>query len=229
MIEKEVEGGERMADLDSGVEMQLIKTVAKRANFHVDLVSSYTPDSQSSVVGDNETGGIYQELVVRRFQIAIGTISPAIATHRIFDFSVQYTQDIVTWVVPSDNMMPQWVQLMMVFQPSAYGATFALLLFFFASASTIIKVFRFNFRREVRCFREPVSFLFITIGVLFANNPNKFPRTTFLKCLLIMWLFFCLHWSTAYNGTLMSVLTNTVFTSGVSGSSIEFLVRKTRF
>lgn len=198
-------------DLDSGIEMQILKTVAWRANFRVSLVVSYLAEGTSEGGG----GGLFNELAERRFEIAIGTISPTIETHREFDFSVQYTQDIATWVVPSDDLMPQWVALLLVFQPSAYAATFALLFFFCAAASSVVKVFDWNFRTEHRIFKQPVSFLMVTVGILFANIPNKFPRTFFLKYLLVIWLFFCLHWSTAYNGTLMSVLTNTVFTSGV--------------
>lgn len=194
---------------EKGIEMEIFRTVAEKANFEIELSVSYLSDPLSGE-------GIFQELLDKRISVAIGTIAPTIATHRIFDFSVQYTQDKATWIVPADDMMPQWIALLMVFQPSAYAATFALLVFFCAVSSTIVKVFKRNFRREHKIYRNPISFLLITVGILFSNIPNKFPRTTFLKYLLVIWLLFCLHWSTAYNGTLMSVLTSTVLYSGVS-------------
>lgn len=196
-------------DLDSGIEMQILKTVAWRANFKVQLMTTFLVDT-------NETGGLFQDLEEKRFDIAIGTISPTIWTHRKFDFTVQYMQDVVTWIVPSDDMMPQWIGLLLIFQPSAYVATFGLLIFFWVVVSSMVRVFKWSFRREHNIYRSPISFLFISVGILFSNIPNKFPRTTFLKYLLVIWSLFCLHWSTAYSGTLMSVLTNTHFTAGVS-------------
>lgn len=199
-------------DIDTGIEMQILKTVAWRANFQVKLMTTFMTEGGT----DNETWGIFKELQDKRFDIAIGTISPTIWTHRKFDFTVQYMQDVVTWIVPSDNMIPQWVGLLLIFQPSAYAATFGLLIFFWVVVSSIVRVFKWNFRREHKIYRAPISFLLITVGILFSNIPNKFPRTTFLKYLLVIWSLFCLHWSTAYSGTLMSVLTNTHFTAGVS-------------
>lgn len=194
---------------EAGIERDIIRTVAGRANFDIEWSVSYMAEPRSAE-------GIFQELREKRIAVAIGTIAPTIDTHRIFDFSVQYSQDKATWVVPADDMMPQWIALLMVFQPSAYAATFALLVFFCAAASTILRVFKDHFRREHRCYRSPSSLVLITIGILFSNIPSKFPRTTFLKYLLVIWLLFCLHWSTAYSGTLMSVLTSTVLYSGVS-------------
>lgn len=204
-------GNSSLVDLDSGIEMKVMQTVAWKANFQVALSVSYMADPQSGE-------GIFQELLDKRINLAIGTMAPTIDTHRMFDFSVQYTQDKATWVVPADAMMPQWLALLLVFQPSAYAATFALLVFFCVASSTIVRVFRDNFRKEHQCYKNPVSFVIITIGILFSNIPAKFPKTKFLKYLLVIWLLFCLHWSTAYSSTLMSVLTSTVFSSGVGGS-----------
>lgn len=202
-----VNGPPFVVDTHTGIEMDILRAVAARAKFEIELSVSYLGSDQ---------GGILQELRDKKISVAIGTITPTIYTHRVFDFSVQYTQDKVTWVVPADDMMPQWISLLMVFQPSAYGATFALLVFFCAAASTIVKQLKFHFRREHAIYRDPVSFLMITVGILFSNIPSRFPKTTFLKYLLFIWLLFCLHWSTAYNGNLMSVLTSTVRYSGVS-------------
>lgn len=208
--------------LDSGIELAIINTIAEVANFQVQL---YVPSLLMHSRDDEDastlsTDGLLGELHDRRIDIAVGTISPTIADHRRFDFSVQYTQDMTAWVVPSDHMLPHWMGLLLVFQPTVFGVTFLLLLFLWGASSRIVKLCAFNFRREHQCYRSSATFLLITVGMLLANEPSRFPRTRFLKCILLMWTLFSFYWNSAFNATLMSVITNTVFRGGVCMASI---------
>lgn len=210
VIQREVDD-RLFVDLDSGIEMKILKTLAATINIDVELGISFLTEDHLWT-GKNISGGVLKELADKKFDIAIGTLFPTIASHRQFDFSVQYTDDMAAWVVPSDEMFPKWLSLLWVFQPAAYAATFLLLAFFWFISTSIVKTFQFNFRNEHFCYKNRLSFFLIIVGILFANIPHKFPQTTFLKYLMFVWLVFCLHWSTAYNATLMSVLTNNVFT-----------------
>lgn len=192
--------------------MSIINTVAEVANFEVEITMSYIHNQQST----NLTSGLLKELHERRVDIAVGTISPTIAEHEKFDFSVQYMQDESTWVVPADIQLPHWVGLLIVFQPTVFGVTFLLLILLWLSSSQIVKLCEFGFRKEHECFRLRGTLLFITIGMLLANEPSKFPRTRFLKAILIMWSLFSFYWNSAFSATLISVITNTVYKGGVS-------------
>lgn len=197
-------GKESSSFLDYGVELALIDTVAKMANFQVEL---YNPSASLIDLVD--------DLTEKRIDIAIGTLSPTIEHHLKFDFSVQYTNDIITWIVPADQELPHWIGLLLVFQPTVYGVVILLLLFLWYSSSRIVHLCQYNFRMEHQYYTDSGTFLFVTIGMLLSNGPHTFPRTRFLKTILIMWSLFAFYWNSAFSSTLISVITNTVFKGGV--------------
>lgn len=196
--------------------MTLIDTIAKAANFETQLSMSYITINQDN----RSSAGLLKELTERSIDIAIGTISPTIEEHRLFDFSVQYMQDTTSWVVPSDQMLPHWIGLLLVFDPLVYIGAILILLFLWLASSRIVKLVPFNFRREYICFKNSCTLLFITVGMLLGNEPSKFPYTRFLKSVLLMWTLFCFFWNSAFNAALMSVMTSNVYQDGVREISV---------
>lgn len=189
----------------TGMELALIDTIAEMANFKVEIVLSKNRASND----------LLEKLEDRQIDIAIGTTSP-VKDHRKFDFSFQYRQDMTTWVVPSDLMLPHWMGLLLVFQPTVFGVALLLLLFLWFASSRIVTLCSYTFRNEYGCYRDKGTFLLVTVGMLLANEPSRFPRTRFLKCMLLMWTLFSFYWNSAFNATLTSVITNNVFLEGVS-------------
>lgn len=196
--------------LASGIEVNLIKTLAEAANFEVQLSMSHITQQ------DNTSSGLLEELAERNIEIAIGTISPTIEEHRRFDFSVQYVEYSSAWVVPSDEILPSWISILLVFQPVVYPVVIFLLIFLWYSTSRVVKFCASNFRSEFECYKNRSTFFLILVGMLLANEPPHFPRTKFLKSILLMWTLFCFYWNSAFSATLMSVITNTIFEGGVS-------------
>lgn len=198
--------------LDSGIELTLIDTLAEAANFKVQLSMSYINHEQQR---ENASSGLLKELAENTIDIAIGTISPTIEEHRRFDFSIQYTEDSSTWVVPSDQILPQWMGLLLVFQPVVYLVALLLLVYLWFAASRVVKYCAWNFRFEHECYKKSSTFFLIVVGMLLSNEPRKFPRTKFLKTIIAMWTLLCFYWNSAFSATLMSVITNTVYDGGV--------------
>lgn len=199
--------------LDSGIEMALIESLSKAANFEVELSMSYMTLSQDL---DNITSGLLMELLDRKVDIAVGTISPTTESHRRFDFSVQYMQDVSSWIVPSDRVLPHWMGLVKVFQPTVFAVTICLLLFQWFACSTIVKLCASNFRWEHESYKQSGSLFLITVGMLLASQPRRFPNTKFLKYIVLMWSLFCFYWSSSFSASFMSVITNTVYRDGVA-------------
>lgn len=196
-------------DLSLGMEMKLLDTVAWRANFKPVLNSVALQDT------NDKFADVYLSLKLKQIDLAIGTISPAPETHAMFDFSVQYAQDQMTWIVPADEMLPKWLGIIMIYELPVWIATFAMLLLILCIMQLVIKCIPFNFKNEHNAYRNTDSLLFILFGILFMNVPTRTPNTTILKSVLMFWLLFCLLWSIAYNGLLKSVLTSPVFKADV--------------
>ena len=205
----------------AGIEIALISTIADAVNFDMQVTSEefLSPPIRDQL--QNSSRGLLSQLERRRIDIALGTISPTINEHKRFDFSVQYLQDMFTWIVPANLMMPHWIGLLFVFQPTVYGITLLLLFCLWFFPTLIVKVCAPHFHRERKSYRDSVTFLFITVGMLLANEPSRFPKTRFLKAILLMWTLFSFYFISTYNAVLMAVITNTVYTSGVSASLLN--------
>lgn len=225
VIESAIESKAAVGPIDSGIEISIINTIAEIANFEPLTAMSYLATEQdqrqqnsslSSTNSSSNSRGLFKELDERKIDIAVGTISPSIDEHIRYDFTVQYTQDMSTWVVPSDAIIPHWMGLLLVFQPGVYVGAVGMLIFLWGASSLIVKRIAVNFSRERLHYKNSGTFLFVTVGMLFANGPHRIPTTRFLKTLLFMWTLFCFYWTSAFGATLMSVLTNTVYQGGVS-------------
>lgn len=89
---KERKFGEEYLTMTEGIEIEIMDTIAKKANFTPKYKSFDVPENWG-VIYSNKTGsGMMGMLLDNEVDIAIGTLTPTIENHKNFDFTIQYMQ-----------------------------------------------------------------------------------------------------------------------------------------
>lgn len=149
--------------------------------------------------------------------IAIGTITPRRDLHAIFDFTTQYLQDETAWVVPILEPFPHWFALIHLFQPYVWYATIATYVF----VSLTVWILGKCSDDEYQTFIQLHDILLVIARMMIGNYPPRFPKSTRLQIVIIMWSIFCLNWFAAYTTSLISMITSTFYGDSV-GQSISY-------
>jgi len=153
-------------------------------------------------------------LLRQEVDFAVGTLTPSSERHEYFDFTIQYTQDKTTWVVPEADIIPKWRSLVAIFHPNVWLVS--MIVYAIVSITTCLLGKSIKSTQEYAMFRTIYGTSLSTWCTLVGSAPAIFPKTTRLRVFVFLWGLFSLHWYTAYTTCLISMLTTPQYQNPVS-------------
>jgi hypothetical protein len=196
-----------------GLEIGVLQTIASQLNFTVEYLPE--PDSMNY-----KRRRLYEE--VSKKQSDVGFAAAAHSSHAIDerDYTIGYVRETVKWFGPLPKPVPHWKGFVILFTPLMW----LLVLIVYLIASIIFWSLA-NVHRSVNehvSYKNPVVCFFHTFSVVLGEAVFVRPQTWFLRSFFVVWVYYCLLINTAYQSSLISVLTQPRFEPTVD--TVEELV-----
>lgn len=170
----------------------LLKTISRHSlHSRLGLGKIFANGSATGMLGD---------LVDGSATIAVGTIKQNISLHKPFDYTVQYMQDEITWIVPVSQETYFSTAIFRSYVLIASAAMHILI------ASVIYMIARLAVTERDQ-FKNVIEVVMLLWGMMVSVPLPRPPKTGCIKVLIVMWAFFCLHWYSAFTTKLYSNLT----------------------
>jgi Bacterial extracellular solute-binding proteins, family 3 len=133
--------------------------------------------------------------------IAFGTLAPNVHRHQNYDFSIQYFEDQIAWIVPVSEVTPKWQSLMLIFEPLAW---FMSLLAYVCVAISMFALSKYFNKLETEVYTHLSGTFLVTWAILLGISLPRTARAIKLRAFVFLWAIFAIHWSTAYTTSLAS-------------------------
>ena len=194
--------GSKITQNWKGVEIGVLQTIAGELNFTVE----YLPETKRKA---HKFFGLYDE--VSKKQSDVGSAAVPRLYHGIGqrDHTTGYFEETVQWFGPPRKPIPQWKGLVILFTPLMW----LLVLIVYLIASIIFWSLA-NFHRSVNehtSYKNPIACFLLTFSIVLGEAVFVRPQTWYLRLFFVVWVYYCLLINTAYQSSLISVLTKQQF------------------
>lgn len=136
-------------------------------------------------------------------EIVVGRIHPHEDAHKLTDFTIQYIQDDLVWIVSSTDFVPMALAMFLIFDKGIWiGCILSYIVLCFV-VWRIAKKFETEFQAN-----HKLSFVaWNALGMLMGQPATLKLHTIKIRILYFIWSWFCLLWTSAYTSILISVIT----------------------
>ena len=192
----------KVTQYSEGVEIKVLQTIASQLNFTV----QYLPEPQNK---SHQLHLAYEDVSRKKSDVGF---SAAPHTHDAIgkrDHTIGYVKCAVKWFGPLPKPIPHWKGLVILFTPLMW--LLVLIVYLIAS---IIFCSLANVHRSVNehvSYRNPVACFLHTLSLLLGHAVFVRPHSWYLRLFFVVWIYCCLLINTAYQSSLISVLTHPRF------------------
>jgi hypothetical protein len=207
-----------------GLEIDILYTVAKALNF----TARFLPENKHGV---SKWWGMYEEVSNKQSDVGFTATPQTVRSIGVRDHSVWYLKETIRWFGPHAKPSAQWKSLIIIFTPLMWLLVLivyficSLIFWLLAQVNSAVKEHAF-YTNAFMCFLQ-------TFSMILGEAVCVRPHTWYLRLFFILWVFYCLLINTAYQSSLISVLTDPRFEPAVdtvdkllnSGMSYGFVWR----
>jgi hypothetical protein len=207
-------GDSNVTQYSEGIEISVLQTIANKLNFSV----KYLPEPKRKA---NKYYSLYDEVSSNQSDVGFGSVPHLVHGIDKRDHTVGYVKETVKWFGPPAQPSPRWKGLVLIFTPLLW----LLVLIVYLIASLIIWLLanvnrtvteHVSYKNALLCFLQTFS---VTLGeAVFVR-----PHTWYLRLFFVVWVYYCLLINTAYQSSLISVLTRPQFEPAVD--TVEKLLK----
>lgn len=187
-----------------GIEISLLKEIAIRSNLSLILIENNFTD-WGHKFPDGTYSLMYHELSKKNTDVVVGMVVTNASFYYDFDGTVVYNQDLVTFFVPTAQMIDGWRNFIHVFDNGVWASTCVTLLVVPLSWWILGKTIK-----GPHALGSLVDCIFRTFEILFTAYGVRFKKTL-LRYLFWTWCVTCLILSSAYQTKLISFLTKPAY------------------
>lgn len=206
-------------NINEGIEVRMIKTIGKIANFTIRFTSSTVPHDWGLATVDGNTTGAIRALKEKKADIAMGSFGPTTERRMYCDHSASHLQEMLTWCVPKAQEGPRWKNLFETFTFYSWIAMFGT--YFIVSIS--IWMLSYCPPKDTSTFRHVNNSLIYSFSTFLGLSANETPRKISARISFFTWLIFGLHFVVAYQAKLIGVLLRPSYERQIS--SIEEVLK----
>jgi hypothetical protein len=207
-----------------GLEINVLETIASVLNFKV----KFLPETKHTV---SKWYGLFDEVLRKESDLGFAAMPHTVSAVGNREHSVGYLKETIRWFGPHAKPSAHWKSLVIIFTPSMWFLVLivylisSLIFWLLANVKNTVKE-HVSYTNMLMCYLQTFS---IILGEAVCVRPN----TWYLRLFFIPWVFYCLLVNTAYQSSLISVLTNPRFEPAVdtvdgllnSGMSYGFVWR----
>lgn len=203
--ESKVSETENQYVFKDGLEILLLNTMAEMANFSVVYTISDIVQDWGAISYNGTASGALLYLKNEQADVAISSFAVSIETNRYFDSIIYALPEALNWCVPRAPLIPQWKNILVVLSVD----TIMLLLAAYVIISCCIWRLSLSNPEESDFYKKLVNCLQNSLSILVNSSANIQPKSTLVRCLFLLWIFFSLHLSVGYQSSLMGVFAKT--------------------
>lgn len=121
------------------------------------------------------------------------------------------------FVLAMPDALPQWRGMLQIFKPFVWLAGVAL------STFTCMTIWLIAKRKthENDSYRKIKNIVFIIVPSMFNAVPNVPPNSNLIRFIYVLWLFFCLNWTSAYTSSLFTMISTTLHPHSTVDNTIK--------
>lgn len=198
--------GTELYNFSSGIEIQLMNTIAEKANIKVMYTMSDT-DKWSSISANGTMTGAFLQLSEEKADVAMSSLELTEQRLAYFDISTPYIMDSLLWCVPHSKSQPPSLKFLNTMTLEVWCAmltAFPLFCIIVWSLSRYQKI-------ELHRYKSIGTVLQNVFGISLGVPIKTFPRTYMIRVFLGLWISTSLIIQSSYTTYMMSVLTGTSY------------------
>lgn len=189
---------------ENGIEINIMNTIAKIANFTVNYTISRKPEDWGYVNINGSTSGMMASLINEEVDIGMSSVGATVTRYQFFDNSITYLQEGITFCVPRSLERPYWKRVSAILPLSVYILCALYVLLIMLISTNLAK---FN-EREYSGYKNYIKNLFNVLRIITGNPLSVQPKSTKVRFLIMLWVIFSLNLNITYETSLVSVLTS---------------------
>ncbi|KAL7029699.1 hypothetical protein ACKWTF_006327 [Chironomus riparius] len=184
--------------------MEMIKVVADKLNFTLDVHFKYGVDEWGSVHDNGSITASFLDLKQGKTDIGMGDYFLKVNRLKYFDASVSYLNYPIVFIIPSGERLTVFEKFIRPFEPVVWILFLVILLI--GIVVIVIINWRFKYLKNFiygKGIKHPLmNMLIIVVGL----QQSKVPKKNFARFLLIMLIFMCFVFRSIYQGSLFQFL-----------------------
>jgi hypothetical protein len=189
-----------------GIEIGILRTIASKLNFTVEYLPEPKRESYKIYT-------LYDEISKKQSEVGFGAAhrTPHADDHR--DYTVGYFPETMKCFGPNPKPVPHWKGLVILFTPLMW--LIVLIVYLIVS---IIFWSLANVHRSVNehvSYKNPVVCFLLTFSIILGEAVFVRPHSWYLRLFFVVWVYYCLLINTAYQSSLISVLSQPRFEPSV--------------
>lgn len=204
--------GTELYDFDDGLEINLINTIAERANFKIIYSMSHTTQNFGTVNSNGTTTGVFTVLREESADIAMGSLALSEQRAEKFDFSTTYYTESLTWCVPHAKSQPAIEKLTNTLKTE----TWVVLVFAYCLCSLLVWALSHLETKELKFYKSFPNVMQNTLSIVLGMAVKTLPKTTIVRCFLFLWIFNSLVMGIYYTTFMISTLTGSSYVDQIS-------------
>lgn len=194
-----------MDPVNPGLEVTIVRELAKRINFTVKVVKHGFKETGYKYSSDGSFTGLYDLLHSRRGDLMFGMLRQNTSYVSDFDSTFIHLTDQATWHVATANLISEWKNLTMIFKWKLW-----LMLFLFIFINSFSWWFVGRGSRDLRNYTELRRALMTGYCIMLGGSTRP-PKTRRLRLLFILWSMTSILLVAAYQSKLISLLTKSSY------------------
>lgn len=212
MPPKEHITGTEIYEFDDGLEINLINTVAERANFKIIYSMSNTTQNFGTVKSNGTTTGIFTALREGKTDIALGSLALSEEGGEKFDFTTTYHIESLTWCVPHAKSQPSIEKLTNTLKTETWVVLVVAYLLYSILVWGLSKLEKEGFK----VYKRLPNVMQTTLSIILGMAVRTLPKTTIVRMFLFLWIFNCLVMDIYYTTFMISTLTGSSYAGQIN-------------
>lgn len=204
--------GTELYEFDDGLEVNLINTIAQRANFKVIYTMSNKTQNFGTVNSNGTTTGIFTALREEMADIAMGSLALSEERAEKFDFSTSYYTESLTWCVPHAKTQPSIEKLTNTLKME----TWIVLIVAYLCCSLLLWELSKVEAKELRFYKRLPNVMQNNLSMVLGMAVKTLPKTFVVRCFLFLWIFNSLVMDIYYTTFMISTLTGSSYVGQIN-------------
>lgn len=195
----------RNVNFTKGIEIMLMNTIAKVANFSVIYSLSEKEQDWGNIFRNRTATGMMKTLLNEEVDVGLGALATLLYRHFHFDSSVTYYQESITWCVPHALPEPRWRCLLIIFHPLTWLTLCASYILVTLTMAVLNATHKRRERQNgvIETLQNNYS---VILGIAIT-----LPKEAKARMVIITWIIICFILNASYHSSLISFLTKPIF------------------
>ncbi|KAK4880990.1 hypothetical protein RN001_004309 [Aquatica leii] len=192
---------------EEGLEILLLNTMSEVANFSIIYTASDNLQDWGYIFANGTATGTLLYIKEEKADIAVSSFAASENTHLYFDIITYPIPESLKWCVPRADVIPVWKYFITILQLE----TFVCIMILFMLVSFLLWKFSFFQCKELNLYKRYSNVVQTVFGVMVNISTKSPPKSTAVRSIFLLWIFFSQLTSVYYQTFLVNVYSKPQF------------------